>query len=568
MFYKKSKDLNFWKTVRNDDRYSFLIDKMKDMYEKFGHGELTDISYDTFMKYHRTGNRKDFERQYFARRIRLTACTLLSLIYPDNEEYFSNLNNTIWAICNEYCWSLPCHTKASNDIFDDSYLDLFACETGQALSEIRHLFGPRLESLMHERIHNEIQHRIIDSFLTRSFTFERNPQNWGPVCGGCVGMTFMLERPDLFDHIKHRIAPIMRNYINGYKNDGVCLEGLEYWEYGFGYFCFYGQALLEYTNGKENLFTNVFDEEMSKKIKKIASVPSSSFLSGNAIVAFADCGRYCSLDLGRASFIEHYFDVDFPHFSKEFYTICDHTGKFATTTRAFVYFDPNNSAESVNENKTYFFKESGWFVSKTEDYGFATKAGHNGEPHNHNDVGTFIIAKNGHPVLCDIGRGEYTADYFNKNRYTILCNRSIGHSVPIIDSFEQQAGENFRGTINFDNNTVFMDLTNAYPPCRVSKLTRQFDFAGNSIILKDSFEYTENCPVVERFITMIEPEQKDGCVLINDTCIEYPDNWTCKISSQPHSVHALESYATEAVYIIDFIPKKEGNADFTLTINI
>ena len=140
LFFQKAKDKKFWKTVREDERYKFFIDDLKQLYNEFAQGEIVDINYDAFMEYHKTGSRDLFEwNYYFPRRNRLNACALLSLIYPDNEEYFANLNNTIWAICNEYCWSLPNHNMSSEFEYNDIFIDLFAAETGFALSEIRFL---------------------------------------------------------------------------------------------------------------------------------------------------------------------------------------------------------------------------------------------------------------------------------------------------------------------------------------------------------------------------------------------------------------------------------------------
>ena len=103
MFLAKARDPRFWETVRTDPRYRFFLDELLAQYEEYGRGEIVDISYDAFMNYHRTGSRLLFERTYyFPRRLRLKACTFLSLIYPDNPEYFSNLCNTLWAILNEY----------------------------------------------------------------------------------------------------------------------------------------------------------------------------------------------------------------------------------------------------------------------------------------------------------------------------------------------------------------------------------------------------------------------------------------------------------------------------------
>lgn len=41
--------------------------------------------------------------------------------------------------------------------------------------------------------------------------------------------------------------------------------------------------------------------------------------------------------------------------------------------------------------------------------GVAAKGGHNGESHNHNDLGTFVLEAEGEEPLADLGAGEYTA---------------------------------------------------------------------------------------------------------------------------------------------------------------
>ena len=41
------------------------------------------------------------------------------------------------------------------------------------------------------------------------------------------------------------------------------------------------------------------------------------------------------------------------------------------------------------------------------------KGGHNGESHNHNDVGSFMLYVDGEPVILDAGNMTYTAKTFS-----------------------------------------------------------------------------------------------------------------------------------------------------------
>lgn len=561
-FAKKAKDKSFWKTVRTDSRYKFFVDDLLNIYNKFAIGEITDISYDLFMCYHRTGSRTEYEQgYYFPRRQRLNACAMLALIYPENEEYIKNLQNTIWAICNEYCWSVPTHTLNSDTNYDDCYIDLFASETGFALSEIRFLLGDRLDILINNRIHAEIEKRIIRSFINNQYAFEKATNNWASVCATGVGATFMYERPDLFYHIKPRLDAAFDSFFESFYDDGVCREGIAYWGYGYGFFVTYAQMLYEFSDKKINLFED-------EKVKKIAEFPSYAFLNDKLGISFSDGREESQIPLGTYSMVKEVYGdiVEKRPFNQ--YHIGDHCARWCYHIRALVYFDPESDFSYSESEKTYYLKESAWFVKKDKNYSFAAKAGDNDEPHNHNDIGAFLVAVGEKQILCDIGCGEYTKDYFlPEKRYSIFCNRSLGHCVPFIDGKEQSAGKQYCGKMTYDNEILSVDMIGAYDRCRVSKLVRDFSFEKNKIILKDSFAYESPCPVTERFVTFIQPEVSENKVILENSILEFDlDKWSVKTGSEIHMTHLNPSPKT--VYTIDFLPKHDGEEEFKLEINI
>lgn len=561
-FNKKAKDKAFWQNVRTDERYKFFIDDLLNMYNKFAVGEIKEIPYDVFMQYHKNGSRTEFEQGYFfPRRQRMNACAMLALIYPENEEYIENLQNTIWAICNEYCWSVPTHTPSSDIEYNDCNIDLFASETGFALSEIRFLLGDRLSVLVNNRIHAEIEKRIIQSFINNSYEFEMATNNWAAVCSAGVGATFMYERPDLFYHIKPRLDATLERFFASFYDDGVCREGMAYWGYGYGFFVSYAQILYEFSDGKINLFEN-------EKAKRIAEFPSYAFLNGEVSISFSDGGQKGRIPLGTYSMVKEIYGdvVETRPFSQ--YHIGDHCARWAYHIRALVYFDPESEFAYSQNNKTYYLKDSAWFVKKDKNYSFAAKAGDNDEPHNHNDIGSFIVSDAQRQILCDIGCGEYTKDYFMpETRYTIFCNRSLGHSVPFIDGKEQSAGKEFCGKMTYDNEKLAIDITSAYEKCSVSKIVRGFDFESNKITLADSFEYEKVCSVKERFISYIKPETDGNKVILDSTVLLFDDKkWDVSFDSVIHMAHMPP--APETVYTIDFVPKKDGETTFVLEINL
>ena len=93
----------------------------------------------------------------------------------------------------------------------------------------------------------------------------------------------------------------------------------------------------------------------------------------------------------------------------------------------------------------YLLPAAQWLICQDgEGNGFAAKGGNNDENHNHNDIGHFLCVFHGEMLLTDLGAGEYTKDYFGDGRYDILCNRSMGHSVPLVNGREQCAGREYR----------------------------------------------------------------------------------------------------------------------------
>ncbi len=99
----------------------------------------------------------------------------------------------------------------------------------------------------------------------------------------------------------------------------------------------------------------------------------------------------------------------------------------------------------------------------------AAKGGHNGEHHNHNDVGSFIVASDGVPVIIDAGRPTYTAATFGPDRYRIWTMQSSWHNVPELGGSPQGSGPEFRAadvaaSIADDATVLSLDLAHAYPP--------------------------------------------------------------------------------------------------------
>ena len=561
-FLGKEVDPKFWTSLQKKQTHQTLIAYTKAEWEKYhiSEGALPDCSYREFKRFFIDGNRLAYENKYFFKRHALATSAVLALIYPEEQKYLDYLQDVIYAICNEYSWALPAHHE-DYDTLDDNRLDLFACETGFALAEIYAMLKDRLEPLIRARLLKAVDYRILQSYYKkeRIFWWESITNNWAAVCAGSVGCTFLILRPDLFPAVEPRIAATMEGYLSGFGDDGICQEGVGYWNYGFGFFTVYADMVRKFTQGKINYFQR-------DKVRAIASFPKKIFLNENVSVSFSDGRQHskCNLDLVHFLKREYPDEVIVP----EDCSYKDDCARFCSFLRCFLWM---NDEITEGDGKTYeiWAQNAQWLTKRTASYGFAAKGGHNGEPHNHNDVGSFILAKNGKQLLCDLGCGEYTRQYFDPNeRYKILCNSSRGHSVPVFGEILQKEGTEFSATADYVPGQLTLELSKAYPLPELNAFQRKFTLEENEVRIEDRFDLGANLPITERFVTQIQPKTDGKTVTIEDITLLPQGNFEIKLQTLDEEFRTHTNTAQyETVYLIDFLCQP-GTETFTLTIKL
>ena len=103
-------------------------------------------------------------------------------------------------------------------------------------------------------------------------------------------------------------------------------------------------------------------------------------------------------------------------------------------------------------------------TARRGDLFVAMKGGTNGENHNHNDVGSFIVYANGEPLFIDPAVGEYTAKTFGKDRYDIWTMQSSYHNLPQINDTDQKDGKEYAAkVISHKDGQLCLDIAGAYP---------------------------------------------------------------------------------------------------------
>lgn len=570
------------KVLSNNSLTSYLA-ALKSEAETLKREPLCELPFHTYSEFDTTGNRISYENLYFHRRRCLGVFALMAWLYKD-EEYVTLTEDYLWAVCNEFTWALPAHLNGDslNENVNPLQLDLFAAETAQTLAELLFLLQDKLHPAIIFRCRSEIERRIFTPFLTRvePYWWESCHMNWAAVCGGSIGMAgiYLMQGNDTerLALLLSQLLPVMEHFLSGFEPDGTCLEGLSYWTYGMSYFTAFAD-LLSMRTGK------AFDLLAQDKVRAIASFQGKCYFEGGHTVSFSDASCTDTFRIGITGYLARYFDyhIPLPPAASAAAFGTDPCARWCQMFRDFIWA----KQEVITRQKDLSVSASGcilpdakWLIFRGSDgCGGAVKGGHNDEPHNHNDVGSFFFLLHGSEVLADLGAAEYTKDSFSDKRYTIFTNNSFSHSVPVINGNGQKNGREFAAREYFfsdgsrilsghDENTLpddagpvcaVMDISPAYGDKHLSALIRRLSFDGTAhqLILSDSYRFTK-MPVSleERFVTRQKPALQDGNAVLysqsGDACTLSYDAALLDASVSTDIHHRHEDGAEEIIYLL------------------
>lgn len=393
------------------------------------------------------------------------------------------------------------------------------------------------------RVEYEIRRRIIGSVKKRTFSWEPDKTNWNITCNsGVLNSIITYGTKEEQESLMPRFIPLVQNYIEGFGKDYCCLEGAGYWN-AFGNFLYCADMIYCYTNGE----VNYFDRD---DVKEIALFPQRVMMNEKSSIKFSDANADYKFYPSIQSFMKKmYGDIIYmPDFSLR--SINNIT--MGEGMRELLWLDADYKKDELKPQTSYF-KYSEWYIKRSKNYSFAAKGGNNAEPHNHNDIGSFMISKHGEVILDDIGAALYTRQNFEaEERYKIINNSSLGHSVPIINGEAQKAGRKYCAKNTGAGDNFFKtDLENAYEDGLIEKIHREFALDDNFITLYDTLEFSDKTKTVtERFVTSKTPELSDGVIKIGDSKITYDSTkFKPEIKSQKYQSHNNNE---ESVYFIDF----------------
>ena len=482
------------------------IDRIIKRAEGYMPQEPPELKDEEYLLYNKTGDRKTYERPYFQRKSRLYTFAVAEAL-ENKGRFMPALEREINAILNEKSWVLPAHDSGLTNFNQTRfYADLFASERASDLSTIDWWYQEKLKPEMRAAIRREVFRRAVDPYINSIRTGDTfghgwmyGNGNWTAVCTGNMVNCILTIVEDRMTRAEVLAATEFsdKTFLSGFTPDGYCNEGLGYWGYGFGHYLAMGEHILQATNGKMNIF------EGYDNIANVAAFAKNIQIQDGIAPAFADCGVNARPVPAHLVIIQRHWPQSL-HKQVKPETLLDCGLPFMPLV---AFSDESEYLKKLPEDAPYpirsAFPDSGIYIFRHTDadgkvFGAAIKGGHNAEHHNHNDVGSFMIAWNNDRLIVDPGSEIYSRQSFGPERYTFSLLNSFGHCVPVVAGKLQRTGKSAKGVIlktdfTDEQDTVVMDMTSAYAVPELKSLIRTFVFnrPNKTITVTDAVEYTE-----------------------------------------------------------------------------
>lgn len=541
-----------------------------------------------FARFKKEGNRVGYEEICFERRRQL-ATLVMAEIQERKGRFMPDIINGLEAMMEEPWWGIPAHYGKPIPAYGDQTVDLFNAEsaslmawTGKELRKELDRFSPEI----YKKIEREINHRILKPSLGAKYWWKTASMNWNPwICSNWLTCVMLYERDaSLRQKAVTEIEGCMRAFIDAYPEDGGCDEGTGYWDRAAASL-FECLSLLQDMQ-RDSLASVSMLTYKTEKVRRMGAYIYNMYIGNNYSVNFADAHDNKSVAQLNVlyPFALYLNDKEMKGFAawiakdKNFFSdpaaLYNKSGNFPTLGRELML---QRVVNQLAEEAPCEPKSEAWLANlqiktmRSADKYVAFKGGNNGESHNHNDVGSFIVYANGQPLLIDPGVGEYTSKTFSNNRYSIWTMQSAYHNLPQINGIDQKDGKQFHANVvKQGNRSLTLDISPAYPKeAAVKQWLRTVSMKGKEVIVSEQYDLTE-CKAATKlmFITTTKPEIATGIVRLGNHSIIYPSNLKAEVEdlsplSDPVIEHLWGKYLYRIIFTMD-----EGKQKGVLTFKI
>lgn len=442
----------------------------------------------TAARVHRDGDRDTHEQLVFTRQRRLSRAAVAAAATGE-ARFLDQVADGVLQLCEQSSWCWPAH----DDTFaaqgwvlprvDRPYLDLGSGEVAAQLAWIDHLLGAALDERypgLRPRIRYEATVRVFDPFTARRdwhwLGLDGNVHNWNPWIHSnlLVAALRLLDRPaeaETRAGIVDLVVEGLDRYVAALPADGAIDEGYAYWWNGAGRAIEALDVLAHATGGRLDLVAGV------AALRATVGFPHRVQLSQGWALNFSDAPARASHDVPWDALHRAALRVGDPE-AAAFATSHRRPGTpvahedaglgrllRAITDRAWAAASPTAAPLPaqvwLESTQVRLVREQ---AGDPSGLALAVKGGHNGEHHNHNDVGEVIVATDGVPVVVDAGRPTYTAATFGPDRYSAWPMQSAWHNLPQVRETPQSTGAGHRAVDVVPlADGLALDLAPAYP---------------------------------------------------------------------------------------------------------
>lgn len=532
------KDRTFWESLPRAVRQQYIA--AAESYLDYGWPVVKATDY---LEIIRSGDR--LQEVYAGPRAAHAALVMGELVEGQGR-FIDQIINAVWYFSEQTWWGWSAHfylQQAPNGLPDanEPTIDLGVGELANALAWTWYLFRDefdRIHPLISIRLKDEITNKVLIPYYTRDdfwwmslrpkegysvntpdnpwrdYQNEHNPNllvsakitgsgvnNWNPwVNYNMLNCILLLE--DDADKKRNAIQKLIRSldqFPNSYPDDGGCDEGPSYWGVA-GSVLYQSLALLkQVTGGKFDVFDHPLIQNIGKYFYKV-NIHAPYFINFADADATTPGNPYQVYRYGKAI-----NDPDMQRFGAWLARL-NHwgeknlSGRINDQIEQLTYLHEILNAEAREALVADFWLPDTQVgggrdaADRYQGFFFGAKGGHNSEAHNHNDVGSLVMYYDGKPCLIDLGREEYTAKTFSKQRYEIWTMQSLYHNVPVINGVAQMQGRKYHAeNTRFDANrkrVVFStDIAAAYPEdASVKSWVRSYTLdRGKSFTITDKY---------------------------------------------------------------------------------
>ena len=487
--------------------------EMKQSYTIYGEQYLgkawTALPWTVFAENKITGNRVNYEGICFEKRRHLAALVMAEIV-EGKGRFMNDIIDGIGSFCEETWWGIPAHYGKRIPLQEIQEVDLFNAETASLIVWTRYMLERQLDAFspdICQRIDREVEQRILKPAVANNYWWKTAGMNWNPwICSNWLACVLICEHDEARKaEAIAQIEKATQAFIDAYPEDGGCDEGPGYWDRAAASM-FEVLRLLPENSRLARLTSSTSNTSLSRKIRAMAAYSYKTYIGHDYCVNFADAHENKAVQQVNIVYPFGYWlnDKTMREFgaylgrTKQVLTqpalLYDKSGNFPTLGRELFFL--RNIRDFIAEKPQEPLIKDAWLPNlqiMTARRGClytAFKGGHNGESHNHNDVGSFLVYVDGEPLLIDPGVGEYTAKTFSNSRYEIWTMQSGYHNLPQINGTDQQDGKAFGAkVVSHQNGKLTLDIAGAYPQeAAVKSWKRTITATKSGVSVTEDFE--------------------------------------------------------------------------------